>query len=110
MRDASATFDAGELVALLGKSGSGKSTFLHLVGTLDRPTSGKIFFGNRDLTAMTSKQLSEFRNRHLGFVFQFHHLLPEFSAVENVMMPAWIGNSSAGASGVGLAMRTTYQP
>jgi lipoprotein-releasing system ATP-binding protein len=97
LRDASATFDAGELVALLGKSGSGKSTFLHLVGTLDRPTSGKIFFGNRDLTAMTSKQLSEFRNRHLGFVFQFHHLLPEFSAVENVMMPAWIGNKSTGA-------------
>lgn len=90
LRDVNTAVRAGEFVALLGKSGSGKSTFLHLLGTLDRPTSGKIFFKDLDLTKMVAKHLSEFRNEHLGFVFQFHHLLPEFSALENVLMPAWI--------------------
>jgi lipoprotein-releasing system ATP-binding protein len=96
LRDLSTAVRAGEFVALLGKSGSGKSTLLHLLGTLDRPTSGKIFFRNQDLTRMGARQLSEFRNKNLGFVFQFHHLLPEFTALENVLMPAWIGRSVQG--------------
>jgi lipoprotein-releasing system ATP-binding protein len=84
----------GELTVLLGPSGSGKSTLLHLLGTLDRPTSGKIVIDGVDLSSMNDKALSDFRNRHISFIFQFHHLLPEFTAVENVAMPALIGGQS----------------
>ena len=84
------TIHKGEVVSLIGASGSGKSTLLHLLGTLDRATSGKIFFEGRDLSALDEAQAAHFRNRELGFVFQFHHLLPEFTTVENVAMQAVI--------------------
>ena len=81
----------GEALAVLGASGSGKSTLLHLMGALDRPTSGTIRFDGADMAGMSPDEQAAFRNRSLGFVFQFHHLLPEFSALENVAMPALIG-------------------
>jgi len=80
----------GERIAILGQSGVGKSTLLHILGTLDRPTQGTVRFRGEDLFARTPEDLSRFRNESLGFVFQFHHLLPEFDAVENVMMPGLI--------------------
>jgi lipoprotein-releasing system ATP-binding protein len=80
----------GEMVAIEGASGAGKSTLLHILGALDRPTGGKVYFEDIDLFGQSDGELAEFRNRHLGFVFQFHHLLPEFSAVENTMMPGLI--------------------
>lgn len=80
----------GERVALTGASGAGKSSLLHCIGGLDRPSKGKIFCGDRDLQALTEKELAEFRNREVGFVWQIHYLLPEFSAEENVMMPLLI--------------------
>src|SRR5262249_13409376 len=80
----------GDMVAVVGASGVGKSTFLQILGTLDLPTSGSIRFDGEELTPMNPTRLSEFRNRKIGFVFQFHHLLPEFTALENVMMPALI--------------------
>jgi lipoprotein-releasing system ATP-binding protein len=81
----------GDMVAVVGASGVGKSTFLQLLGTLDLPTSGSIRFDGEELTTMSASRLAEFRNRRIGFVFQFHHLLPEFTALENVMMPLRIG-------------------
>ena len=84
------TVEIGETIALVGASGAGKSTLLHVMGTLDRPTSGKVMFGNDDVFQMNDKALAQFRNHSIGFVFQFHHLLPEFSALENVMMPLLI--------------------
>jgi lipoprotein-releasing system ATP-binding protein len=83
--------ERGEMLAIVGPSGIGKSTLLHLLGGLDRPDGGTIRVGERDLTSMTNDELARFRNRNVGFVFQFHHLLPEFTAVENVAMPGWIG-------------------
>ena len=82
----------GEMLAIVGASGVGKSTLLHIVGGLERPTSGIVRFGDTNVYAMTSDQIARFRNERVGFVFQFHHLLPEFSALENVMMPALIRN------------------
>lgn len=82
--------EKGEAVCLLGASGAGKSTLLQILGTLDRPTSGQIFFEDVDLFAMNEEELASFRNRKMGFVFQFHHLIQEMSAVENVMLPALI--------------------
>lgn len=81
---------AGESLALLGSSGSGKSTLLHIMGALDSPTKGKLYFNGKDLTKLNPKEQAHFRNKELGFVFQFHHLLPEFSTVENVAMQALI--------------------
>jgi lipoprotein-releasing system ATP-binding protein len=81
---------AGEMVAIVGPSGAGKSTLLHLLGGLDRPTSGAIHYDDWALHQFRDEELADFRNRHIGFVFQFHHLLPEFSALENAMMPALI--------------------
>jgi len=90
LRDVNLTITARQRVAVVGASGSGKTTLMHILGTLDRPTSGSCYFDEVDLFALTAKQLDRFRNLSLGFVFQFHQLLPEFSAVENVMMPALI--------------------
>lgn len=83
---------AGQMVAVLGASGVGKSTLLHITGALDRPSGGQLLVNGRDLFKMDEAALAAFRNEHIGFVFQFHHLLPEFSALENVMMPALIAN------------------
>src|SRR5580704_2605240 len=82
--------DEGEILAVVGASGAGKSTFLHCVGTLDVPTSGSIQVAGEELTTMSGSRLADLRNRTIGFVFQFHHLLPEFHALENVMMPGLI--------------------
>lgn len=84
----------GEIVSIVGASGAGKSTLLHILGTLDRADGGKIFIEGEDVTNLSSKKLSQFRNRKIGFVFQSHHLLPEFTALENVMMPALISGDS----------------
>ena len=81
---------AGESVAILGASGAGKSTLLHILGTLDHPSSGSLFLNGEDVFKFNEQKLAELRNRKIGFVFQFHHLLPEFSSLENVMMPALI--------------------
>jgi lipoprotein-releasing system ATP-binding protein len=83
--------ERGEMLAIVGPSGIGKSTLLHLLGGLDRPDSGTIRVADRDVSAMSNDDLAKFRNRNVGFVFQFHHLLPEFTAMENVAMPGWIG-------------------
>ncbi len=84
----------GEIVSIVGASGAGKSTLLHILGTLDRADGGKIFIEGEDVTSLSSKKLSQFRNRKIGFVFQSHHLLPEFTALENVMMPSLIAGDS----------------
>ncbi|MCF8031771.1 MAG: ABC transporter ATP-binding protein [Desulfarculaceae bacterium] len=108
----------GETVAVVGASGVGKSTLLHIVGTLDRPTSGQVMVGGRDVFAMDEPALAAFRNQQIGFVFQFHHLLPEFSALENVMMPALIARRERGwaqekalelLEEVGVAQRSTHR-
>jgi lipoprotein-releasing system ATP-binding protein len=111
--------DPGDMVAVVGASGVGKSTFLQLLGTLDLPTAGSIRFDGEELTTMSASRLAEFRNRRIGFVFQFHHLLPEFTALENVMMPALIQRIATERSRklardilgrVGLSHRLTHRP
>ncbi len=88
--------ERGEMLAVVGPSGIGKSTLLHLLGGLDRPDSGTIRVADHEVTAMSNDALASFRNRNVGFVFQFHHLLPEFTATENVAMPGWIGRIGKG--------------
>ena len=109
----------GEMLAIVGPSGIGKSTLLHLLGGLDRPDSGRIRAGEHELTSMSGDALARFRNKNVGFVFQFHHLLPEFTALENVAMPGWIGKlgreealDRAGAllAELGLQERTRHFP
>ncbi len=84
------TITKGEIVSIVGSSGAGKSTLLHILGTLDSADSGEIYLDNNRIDALKGKPLAKFRNTHIGFVFQFHHLLPEFNALENVCIPAWI--------------------
>jgi lipoprotein-releasing system ATP-binding protein len=113
------TLAPGDMVAVVGASGVGKSTFLQILGTLDLPTSGSIRFDDEELTTMSASRLAEFRNRKIGFVFQFHHLLPEFTALENVMMPALIQRIAPNVARrraadilgrVGLSHRLTHRP
>ena len=86
--------DRSEIVSIVGPSGAGKTTLLQIIGTLDRPDSGSVCIDGIDTTALSQKALADFRNRHLGFVFQFHQLLPEFTAIENIMIPAYIAGTS----------------
>lgn len=113
------SIDKGEIVTIVGKSGAGKTTLLHILGTLDKPDSGTVTLAGTDITRLKDRELSDFRNRHIGFVFQFHQLLPEFSALENVMMPALIAgipNSKARCQGLelldflNLADRAKHRP
>lgn len=85
------TIKRGEIVSVVGASGAGKTTLLQILGTLDRPDSGELLYDGEDVASISSQALSQFRNGHIGFVFQFHHLLPEFSAVENICLPGLIG-------------------
>lgn len=109
---------AGETVAVTGASGVGKSTLLHILGALDRPTEGSLQIHGEDVLALDDDERAAFRNRHVGFVFQFHNLLPEFTALENVMMPAWIAQEPDGRHDrarallerVGLAHRLEHRP
>jgi lipoprotein-releasing system ATP-binding protein len=109
----------GELIAIVGASGAGKSTLLHIIGTLDKPTNGTVTFDGQDLFQLTETQQAEFRNRRIGFVFQFHHLLPEFTALENVSMPALVqrrdsvsveSDATALLTEVGLGQRLHHKP
>ena len=84
------SIEKGEIVSIVGPSGAGKTTLLQIIGTLDRPDSGSVYVDNVNVTELSQKKLSDFRNRHIGFVFQFHQLLPEFTAIENIMIPAYI--------------------
>ena len=94
LKDINLTIENSKVVAIVGPSGAGKTTLLHIVGTLDRPDKGDVVMDGKTLTSLSDNQLSEFRNRHIGFVYQFHHLLPEFTAVENVALPAMIAGKS----------------
>ncbi|WP_224985004.1 ABC transporter ATP-binding protein [Geomonas agri] len=113
------TVAAGDTIALVGPSGAGKSTLLHVMGTIDRPTSGEVLFDGEKIFNLADQPLAAFRNRCIGFVFQFHHLLPEFSALENVMMPLLIGGEKRSRcegralkllKDVGLSHRVTHRP
>ena len=113
------TINQGEIVSIVGPSGAGKTTLLQIIGTLDRADSGRVLFDGVDVSVYNEKQLSAFRNCHIGFVFQFHQLLPEFSAVENVMMPALIAGASMADARrramemldfLGLIDRATHKP
>jgi lipoprotein-releasing system ATP-binding protein len=109
----------GEIVSIIGKSGAGKTTLLQIIGTLDRPDSGSVLIDGVDVFALKEKELADFRNRHIGFIFQFHQLLPEFNALENVMMPAMIARMSEKEAEqravqllteLGMAERLTHKP
>ena len=119
LRDLDLAVEAGEMVAVVGASGVGKSTLLHLLGGLDRADSGSIAIGDTDIGAMPEEALTAFRNRHVGFVFQFHHLLPEFTALENAEMPLRIARMNATEAKrragsvlqrLGLGDRLTHRP
>jgi lipoprotein-releasing system ATP-binding protein len=94
LKEVSLNISAGARIAIVGASGAGKTTFMHLLGGLDKPTSGSVTFAGKDIFSYSASELDAFRNRSIGFVFQFHQLLPEFTALENVMMPALIGRDS----------------
>ena len=109
----------GEIVSIVGKSGAGKSTLLHILGTLDKADKGSVFINGKNVSTMNNAALSDFRNRNIGFVFQFHHLLPEFNALENVTMPALINRQSETTARkkaaelldyLGLSHRITHKP
>ena len=113
------TIDKGEVVSIVGPSGAGKTTLLQIVGTLDCPDSGSVCVDGIDTTQLSQKELADFRNRHIGFVFQFHQLLPEFTAIENIMIPAFIAGTSNKAAKeratellqfMGLADRAHHKP
>lgn len=119
LRGVSVSIPQGAMVAVTGKSGAGKSTLLHIIGTLDRPTSGQVMINGVDVSNLRDKDLSRFRSRSIGFIFQMHNLLPEFSAMENVMMPGIIAGFRAAElreraamllSNVGLGARLHHKP
>ena len=113
------TVEKGEIVSIIGKSGAGKTTLLQIIGTLDKPDSGSVVIDGVDVFALKEKELAAFRNRHISFIFQFHQLLPEFNALENVMMPAMIARMSEKEAEqravqllteLGMAERLTHKP
>ncbi|WBM69186.1 lipoprotein-releasing ABC transporter ATP-binding protein LolD [Buttiauxella sp. WJP83] len=119
LHDVSFSIDTGELMAIVGSSGSGKSTLLHLLGGLDTPTSGDVIFNGKAMSSMSSSAKAELRNRELGFIYQFHHLLPDFTAMENVAMPLLIGKNNTDETreralemlkAVGLDHRSNHRP
>lgn len=119
LRDVSVSIRQGEIVSIVGASGAGKTTLLQIIGTLDRPDSGSVLYDGKDVLALKDKALARFRNHNIGFVFQFHQLLPEFTTVENVLMPALIGGSNRAEahtrardllSFMGLADRLDHKP
>ncbi|WP_301099726.1 lipoprotein-releasing ABC transporter ATP-binding protein LolD [Otariodibacter sp.] len=119
LRDVSFSMSKGELVAIVGSSGSGKSTLLHTLGGLDQPSSGEVFIQNQSLQQLSNNALAKLRNQYLGFVYQFHHLMADFSALENVMMPMLIGQQNKTEAkdraekmlqAVGLSHRITHRP
>lgn len=119
LNDVSLSINRGEFVSIVGQSGAGKTTLLQIIGTLDRPDSGSVWIGGESFFGMDEDSLSSFRNLHIGFVFQFHQLLPEFSALENVMIPALIGNNSKAEAEkrakellefLGVAQRAEHKP
>ena len=119
LKKVSLDISAGARIAIVGSSGAGKTTFMHLLGGLDKPTSGSVTFAGKDILSYSASELDAFRNRSIGFVFQFHQLLPEFTALENVMMPALIARDPAQEarkkaldilSAVGLDHRLEHKP
>lgn len=94
LKGISLTISSQEVVSIVGASGAGKSTLLHILGTLDRADNGKLLYHGKDISSLRATELAKFRNENIGFIFQFHHLLPEFTALENICMPAWIKGSS----------------
>ena len=119
LKNVSFAMNSRELVAIVGSSGSGKSTLLHTLGGLDQPSEGRVFIKGQSLQDLTSNELAKLRNQHLGFVYQFHHLMSDFSALENVMMPMLIGQQNKSEAkdraekmlqAVGLSHRITHRP
>ena len=113
------SINEGEIVSVVGKSGAGKTTLLQILGTLEKPTSGKVLFNYKDVFMLNENELAEFRNQNIGFVFQSHHLLPEFTALENVCIPAYIAKSSKKSANekakhlidlMGLSDRLSHKP
>ena len=119
LKGISLSISKGEIVSIVGASGAGKSTLLHILGTLDRADQGNVSFDGTEISGLSAKKLAAFRNKKIGFVFQAHHLLPEFTAMENVMMPALIGGESMSEASkrattlldqLGLAARSSHRP
>ena len=119
LKSVSLSIDENKISVIVGASGAGKSTLLHLLGGLDRPDSGEVFYGDQNIFNFSDEKLAKFRNKHIGFVFQFHHLLPEFTAVENVAIPRMIHGVSLSEAtknaeelldAVGLSERRTHKP
>ena len=119
LRDINLKIADGEMLGIIGASGAGKSTLLHILGALDKPSSGKVLFQGKDVFSLDDARLAEFRNSSIGFVFQFHHLLPEFNSIENVMLPGLISGSPYGETEnrakqilgeLGLSKRLKHRP
>lgn len=119
LKGVSVSVNKGEIVSIVGASGAGKSTLLHIMGTLDKPDKGTLMIEDIDVFSLSEKNLSDFRNKHIGFVFQFHHLLPEFTALENVCIPAFIAGRDKGQAEkrgmelldvLGVAHRAKHKP